>query len=351
MSKGFKAAALIIAIVTVVFSSFIGVMSADVMSSMSFGEVISTDSVDRLSSTGENVGLVNALLIGTDKEGLRSDTIMLVSFDDNSNRVNILSIPRDTRVELNGHTEKINAAFGLGMLAAEEDPDVNDEDMLIDEVKKITGMPIHYFITINVDGFVDVIDALGGVDFNVPYDMDYDDPAQDLHIHLEAGEQHLDGQAAHDFVRFRHNNDNSAPGEYVMGDEGRIYWQQKFMEALAEQKLKPEYISKVDDLFDVIRENVRTNLAFTDIMRILNAALDVDLSEMESYQLPGESAYIGGVWYYIYDEQETSQLVGDVFKPKSLAQWEEEKALRQGQELLDAENSDGGESTSSPETE
>lgn len=351
MSKGFKATALIIAIVTVVFSSFIGVMSADVMSSMSFGEVISTDSVDRLSATGENVGLVNALLIGTDKEGLRSDTIMLVSFDDNSNRVNILSIPRDTRVELNGHTEKINAAFGLGMLEAEEDPDVNDEDMLIDEVKKITGMPIHYFITINVDGFVDVIDALGGVDFDVPYDMDYDDPAQDLHIHLKAGEQHLDGQAAHDFVRFRHNNDNSAPGEYVMGDEGRIYWQQKFMEALAEQKLKPEYISKIDDLYSVIKENVRTNLTFTDIMRILNAALDVDLSEMESYQLPGESAYIGGVWYYIYDEEDTSQLVSDVFKPKSMQQWEEEKALKQEQELLDEENSDGGEPTSSPEGE
>lgn len=351
MSKGFKATALIIAIVTVVFSSFIGVMSADVMSSMSFGEVISTDSVDRLSATGENVGLVNALLIGTDKEGLRSDTIMLVSFDDNSNRVNILSIPRDTRVELNGHTEKINAAFGLGMLEAEEDPDVNDEDMLIDEVKKITGMPIHYFITINVDGFVDVIDALGGVDFDVPYDMDYDDPAQDLHIHLKAGEQHLDGQAAHDFVRFRHNNDNSAPGEYVMGDEGRIYWQQKFMEALAEQKLKPEYISKIDDLYSVIKENVRTNLTFTDIMRILNAALDVDLSEMESYQLPGESAYIGGVWYYIYDEEDTSQLVSDVFKPKSMQQWEEEKALKQEQELLDEENSDGGEPTSSPDVE
>lgn len=351
MSKGFKATALIIAIVTVVFSSFIGVMSADVMSSMSFGEVISTDSVDRLSATGENVGLVNALLIGTDKEGLRSDTIMLVSFDDNSNRVNILSIPRDTRVELNGHIEKINAAFGLGMLEAEEDPDVNDEDMLIDEVKKITGMPIHYFITINVDGFVDVIDALGGVDFDVPYDMDYDDPAQDLHIHLKAGEQHLDGQAAHDFVRFRHNNDNSAPGEYVMGDEGRIYWQQKFMEALAEQKLKPEYISKIDDLYSVIKENVRTNLTFTDIMRILNAALDVDLSEMESYQLPGESAYIGGVWYYIYDEEDTSQLVSDVFKPKSMQQWEEEKALKQEQELLDEENSDGGEPTSSPEVE
>lgn len=351
MSKGFKATALIIAIVTVVFSSFIGVMSADVMSSMSFGEVISTDSVDRLSATGENVGLVNALLIGTDKEGLRSDTIMLVSFDDNSNRVNILSIPRDTRVELNGHTEKINAAFGLGMLEAEEDPDVNDEDMLIDEVKKITGMPIHYFITINVDGFVDVIDALGGVDFDVPYDMDYDDPAQDLHIHLKAGEQHLDGQAAHDFVRFRHNNDNSAPGEYVMGDEGRIYWQQKFMEALAEQKLKPEYISKIDDLYSVIKENVRTNLTFTDIMRILNAALDVDLSEMESYQLPGESAYIGGVWYYIYDEEDTSQLVSDVFKPKSMQQWEEEKALKQEQELLDEENSDGGEPTSSSEGE
>ena len=81
-------------------------------------------------------------------------------------------------------------------------------------------MPVHYFITIDFDGFMDVIEAVDGVEFNVPYDMDYDDPVQGLHIHLKAGQQHLTGQLAHDFVRFRHNNDGSAPGEYVMGDEG-----------------------------------------------------------------------------------------------------------------------------------
>ena len=366
MTRRFKVIAIIISIITMAFSTYGGVLAAQKLNSFSLGGSLGNFALDDLSG---DVGMMNVLLIGVDEDGYRSDTIMLVSLDDYSDRVSILSIPRDTMVKINGSTQKINAtmafaAFSTPRPSGESDEDDSEEtdssyidsdinpvvtplplptdengnliweyrselsttegheELLINKVKEITGLPIHYFVTVDFDGFVELINAVDGVDFDVPYDMDYDDPIQSLHIHLEAGPQHLDGKHAHDFVRFRHNNDGTAPGEYVMGDEGRVYWQQRFIKEVVRQKLNPYYLSKIDEIGDVFRNNVRTNLTVTDVIKNLNALTHINLDDIRSYQLPGDYDYINEVWYYVQDIPATRELVNNVFLPRDRDEWE-----------------------------
>lgn len=350
MTRRFKSAAVIITVLTLCLSTYVGIYAANRFSRLSVGTITNYESLDAVEG---NVGMVNILLIGVDDGGYRSDTIMLASLDGYSNRVSILSIPRDTLVMINGTPQKINATMGfapsnpspsptathdisepsptpkpkltqaeLDALPSKLSTTAGHEDLLISKVKSITGLPVHYFVTVDFDGFMDVIEAIDGVEFNVPYDMDYDDPVQGLHIHLEAGQQHLTGQLAHDFVRFRHNNDGSAPGEYIMGDEGRMYWQQQFIKELVKQKLNPQYLGKIDDVYNVFQNNVRTNLSMTEIVKNLNALMAINLNDITSYQLPGEYDYVDELWYYIQNEKKTEKLVNEVFKPQSRETWE-----------------------------
>lgn len=330
MSTGFKVTVLIVTATVIIFAAMLGVYAVHSIADISIGDTIVVQGLEKES---ENVGMVNVLLIGVDEDGTRSDTIMLASVDGFSNRINIMSIPRDTLVKPEGYTaQKINALIGIGADAVKKGRINEPEELLITEVKELTGLPIHYFVSLDFAGFKDIIDALDGVDFNVPYNMNYDDPTQNLHIHLKAGQQHLDGQAAHDFVRFRHNNGGSAPGEYVMGDEGREYWQQQFIKEFVKQKFKPQYLSKIDDIFEVISKNVRTNYTMRDLLSHLDLIQKVDIDYIGSYQLPGNSEYFTAdghsqaLWWYIYDEEATRKLVNSVFLPMTLEEWEAYKA-------------------------
>lgn len=322
MSKSFKVLTLIFTGVMTVIFTMLGVAAAKKISELPLGEEVTMAALD---AEDEQVGLINFLVIGIDDDGTRSDTIMLFSYDGYSNRVNILSMPRDTRVKLNGYNQKLNAAVGVGIENVKKGKDKEKEEELIRQIKELTGLPVHYFMTVDFDAFKEIINVLDGVDFNVPYNMNYDDPAQNLHIHLSAGMQHLNGQSAHDFVRFRHNNGGSAPGEYVMGDEGRIYWQQEFMKELLRQKLKPQYITKITEIFEVISKNVRTNYTMQDLLKHINLIEKIDIESIGSYKLPGEAWYEeysgGGIWWYLADEDEIKELIEEVFLPRSAEEW------------------------------
>ena len=244
-------------------------------------------------------GKMNILLMGLDKDKTRADTIMLASVDPENATIKLLSIPRDTKVEVNGKTIKINATMGYQ----------SREELMITKVKEITGMPIHYYAEVDFSGFIEIIDILGGVDIDVPYAMDYDDPAQDLHIHFSPGMQHLDGQAAHDYVRFRHNNDGTAPGNYALGDPGRIEAQQNFLKELLKQKLKPQYLLKAGELANAVSEYVTTNFTVADGLKYIGMLRKMDAESFETFVLPGGSKTISGASYYIYDPEETKELV------------------------------------------
>ncbi len=245
---------------------------------------------------------INFLVMGLDDDKTRADTIMMISVDASNKSVKLLSIPRDTKVTVAGKSIKINSTMGYK----------RREELMIETLRKLTGMPIHYYVEIDFEGFKDIIDVLGGVDYNVPYNMDYDDPAQDLHIHLKKGMQHLDGQKAHDFVRFRHNNDGSAPGLYALGDPGRIDAQQNFLKELLRQKLQPQYLAKAPELIEKVYQYVKTNFSLSDSLRFVGFLRDFSNTSLETYVLPGE-AIKEFTWYYVHDPVKTRELVRTTF--------------------------------------
>ena len=292
------------------FATVGGVLSAKWVTNLYLGEEILLDSLDKQS---DGVGMVNILLLGVDEGGMRSDTIMLASLNGKTGKLNVMSIPRDTRVRVGNYYQKINAAIGIGAQEVRKGNIKEPEELTVQKVKLLTGMPIHYFMSIDFDGFKEVIDALGGVEFEVPFRMKYDDPVQNLHIDLQPGLQVLDGEAAHDFVRFRKGN-AGYPG-YAMGDLGRIEAQQAFIKALIQQKVNAKYLLKADELFEVVVRNVRTNYTAKDLIRHLGAISKVDSELMTMYQLPGAAKTIGGVSYFLCDERATQELVDTVFSP------------------------------------
>lgn len=247
--------------------------------------------LDKVSSSKENI-----LLMGVDKEGLHADVIMLVSLDSKEKTIRVLSIPRDTRVEYSGgRYDKINHA-----LAYE-----NGEEKLISLVKQITGMPIHYYCEVNFEGFRNVIDILGGVEFDVPEPMHYEDPAQDLYIHVNKGLQLLDGKDAEGVVRFR--------ATYVEGDTKRIGVQQDFLRALFKQKLKPEYLRKAPALIEEMYEHVTTNFSVADATKYIKTLKKMDEESLKTFTLPGEGKYVGPVSYFVYDAPATRKLLLEEF--------------------------------------
>ncbi len=288
-----------------------GVISAKLVSGLYLGTEISFESLDEQ----DNVGMINILLLGVDEGGMRSDTIMLASLNGRTGSLNVLSIPRDTRVPIGSSYQKINAAIGIGAQEVRRGRLKEPEELSVQKIKYLTGLPIHYFMSVNFDGFMEVIDALGGVEFNVPFRMKYDDPVQGLHIDLEPGLQVLDGKKAHDFVRFRKGNPGY-PG-YAMGDLGRVEAQQAFIKALVSQKVNAKYLFKATELFEVVCKNVRTNYQAKDLIKHLGAIRKIDAETVTMHQLPGAAQTIGGVSYYLCDDAKTAKLVDEVFNPSA----------------------------------
>ena len=251
------------------------------------------------SSTNEENPL-NLLVLGLDRDGTRCDVIMLFNFEPGLSKLNLLSIARDTRVRESGRYGKINALYSKG-----------GEKLVAEEVTEITGLPVHYYITMDFKGFRKIVDTLGGVQFYVPFRMNYDDPTQDLYIHLRKGMQLLDGKKAEQLVRYRKGNFRGQG--YTEGDIGRIKMQQDFLKALIKQKMSLRYISRVDDIYGILRKYVKTNITLTDITQHLGSIREIKADEIKTYTIPGESRMIGDSWYFIYDRDEIYTIINDNF--------------------------------------
>lgn len=241
---------------------------------------------------------INILLMATDKGGMLTDTIMFASFNKKTKDLNIMSIPRDTRVKLGSGFGKINSAYGMG----EKD---KRQEYAIEKVTELIGLPVNYYVVINPKAFRNIIDILGGVEINVPQRMYYVDPTQDLVIDLYPGKQVLNGAKAEQFCRFRSG--------YASADLGRIDAQQMFVKELFKQKLTPKYLGKVDEIFDEISENLDSNVEISDIFGLLPIVQAMTGDSIHTYRLPGAPATISNASYYICDRQETDKLVNEVF--------------------------------------
>ncbi len=223
----------------------------------------------------------NVLLMGTDAEGGLTDVMMIYQIDPKHEKVNVLSIPRDTRILFQGHTEKINAAHSYGRMKKLADGTDRGDEYAIRAVKALTGIPIHHYICISTSAFREIIDALDGFDFDVPQNMDYDDPWQDLHIHLKKGFQHLDGDKAEQLIRFR---------KYPNGDIDRVKVQQDALKALIQQKVNPVYLARVGDIFKMIMdEQVNTDMTTSEAIGMAQNILSANSTEdgIQTYTIDG----------------------------------------------------------------
>ncbi|MCG0275548.1 MAG: LCP family protein [Thermosediminibacteraceae bacterium] len=239
---------------------------------------------------------LDAGTIGVDEEHnhYRSDTMMVVSIDPAEKKINVLSIPRDTRVRIPGvGYQKINAAMAYG-----------GPELAVKTVKDLLGVPIHHYVAINYSGFRKIVDAIGGVEINVERRMKYVDPAGGLYIDLEPGLQVLDGEKAEQFVRFR---------QYPDGDLGRIKAQQKFVQAALKSLLKPSTLLRLPQIVKAVQETVRTDMETGDIMKLANLVRQIDQDSVKMYILPGEGRYISGISYFIPYESEMEKTVKEVF--------------------------------------
>lgn len=241
---------------------------------------------------------INLLLLATDKGGVLTDTIMFASFDKERHSLNIMSIPRDTRVSLGKSYAKINSVYGAGK-------EGKRQELVIEKINEIIGMPVNYYAVINPAAFRNIIDILGGVEINVPQRMYYNDPYQDLVIDLQPGLQVLNGVKAEQFCRYRSG--------YANADLGRISAQQMFVEALLDQKLKPKYLLKADEIFEEIAENIKTNIGVSDVVKLLPVIKAMTGDNVFTYTLPGAPQTIGGASYYVWDRVETDKLVNEQF--------------------------------------
>ena len=227
------------------------------------------------------------LLSGVDNDAGGSDTNMLMRFDAENNAIDIVSLPRDSLMS-NGH--KLNYAYNNG-----------GTDKLRSEIEDLLGVPVDFYVSVNLKGFVALIDQIGGVEFDVPCDMDYDDPYQDLHIHFKAGLQKLNGQQAMEVVRFRHNNDNTGYGGRQ--DIGRIGTQQAFLKTVAQKLMKLENVPAMAETF---LKYVKTDLTLGNLVWLANQALSMGGTDAISFAtLPGDGAgwYNGKSFYTLYPEQ------------------------------------------------
>ncbi len=250
---------------------------------------------------------VNILLLGGDKVAGNTDTMMLVNFNPETAKISVLSVPRDTRVKVNGlGYTKINAAYPRG-----------GSDLAINTVTNFLGTCIQYYVYVDTSAFRRIVDILDGVDYYVPVDMDYEDPLQKLRIHLKKGQQRLDGNKAEQFMRFRQPlHYNKEIKKYYDGsDIKRIAAQQSFIKELIRQKTSIKYMTRLNDIINEIFSSIETNITLSDALKLSQNINKVDVNQVQMFTVPCSSEpMINGIWYYLPDKTKTKEIVEGYFK-------------------------------------
>jgi LCP family protein required for cell wall assembly len=203
----------------------------------------------------------------------RTDTLLLVRFDTKTQTINVLSIPRDTQVDVpNIGKVKINEVYRLG-----------GNDLLLNTVQtNLHNINIDRYVKVSHRTFQELVDLLGGVEIFVPADMGYKDNAQKLHINLRKGWQNLDGARAEQFVRFRNDG---------QGDIGRIQRQQIFLQSLWSRLKNPDIVPKLPQLIYLMQKHIETDLVWEEMMAIANFTMPLDADKYRLIMLPGEVKY------------------------------------------------------------
>lgn len=249
---------------------------------------------------------INVLLLGIDDgdseaaetEPKRTDAIILLSFDPEKDMVAVLSIPRDTKVILPGHQDpdKINAAYAYGGAV-----------MAKQTVANLLQVPIHYYVLANWQGFIDMVNLIGGVDIFVENDMYYEDPYADLVIDIKHGYQHMDGLTAGKYVRFRTDE---------LGDIGRVQRQQKFLKAAAQQMLSIQNMTKISSLLSALDKYVETDLNTLTILKAANSFKIFGDDKIRSCMLYGNFDDSTGISFWSADQESVNKSLDELGIPR-----------------------------------
>lgn len=240
----------------------------------------------------------NIMLLGVDQrenEPARSDTLMVAMLDRENKTVRVISIPRDTRVKIEGlaYRTRINHAHSNG-----------GAELTAKTVEQLLGIPVHNYVETNFRGFENIIDVLGGVELDVEKRMYY--PQED--IDLRKGLQRLDGHDALSYVRFRSDG---------KGDLPRIERQHRFLRALAEEALQPGTVLKLPELAREVHRNVSTDLSLRDLLALTAKFGGVKPEDISFVNIPGAPEYINGASYYVVDEEKLQLLMEGILNPEN----------------------------------
>ncbi len=244
-------------------------------------------------------GYTNILILGVDNgdEGEpQADTIFVLSFSNDTGKSRLISIPRDTWVTADSSSGKIGKLYAVG-----------GANLIVRHVSGLLGISIHQFVVLDTNTLAELIDVLGGVDVYVEEDMHYDDPASGLSIHLDRGYQHLDGDQAQKYLRFR--------GE-KLGDVGRVQRQQKFIRALYAKVLQLDTIPKLPAIAEIFRNKMETSAEIFDSAHLANILRRMNSEAPITAMLPGEENEEGA---WIPDIAAIDSLISELFPVHDIA--------------------------------
>ncbi len=255
-------------------------------------------------------------VFGVDEDGYRTDVIFVLNYNSETGKSRVISIPRDTKVDWSEEQqEKMREIKGYSISVSK----INEmtsyvgmehiNEFTVPEIEELLGIQIDNYVIITIDAFKQIVDAIGGVEVDVPVlngnGLHYDDNSQDLHIHLDPGLQLLDGEAAEGLVRFRKG--------YLEGDVGRIKTQQLFLEAFAKKVTSPQIITKVPNIITTIMKTVTTDIKLSEISDYFPYLKSMSADKISFNIIPGEGKYIGGKSYFIVDEGAMPAFIEEVF--------------------------------------
>ena len=244
-------------------------------------------------------GYTNILILGVDdgEEGVQNaDTILVLSFSNDTGKSRLISIPRDTWVNSDSVSGRMGTFYGWG-----------GASLIVRHVSALLGISIHQYIVIDMNTFSELIDVLGGVDIYVEENMDYEDPESGLEIHLGQGYQHLDGHEAQKYLRFR--------GE-SLGDVGRVQRQQKFIKSLYAKVLQLETIPKLPAIADIFRNKMETSAEIFDSAHLANVLRKMSSDLPATIMLPGAENEEGA---FIPDLEGVDQMISELFPIHDIA--------------------------------
>ena len=268
--------------------------------------------------SGRKEGYYTFLLAGQDTSSGATDTMILITYDTKGQAISAISLLRDTMVNTSakrGAQKRLNVVFARNM-GDRSLPDgkrvENGMSALRQEVGKLTGIYPDFYILVEWEAIGRLVEAIGGVEFEVPFDMNYDDDIQDLHIHQKAGLRLLNGRDAMEVLRFRKNND----GTHKLGDAGRTQIQRDFLTAVLKKCLTPEILLKLPALAQIFVDNVNTDLTLGNILAFAQLAVGMDTEQNVKFAaMPYTDTYYDEASLALVKQDELLELLNDGFNP------------------------------------